>query len=141
MSRAAIIGALVCASFALGCRSEGGDLTVEQLSAVVAQEQASLEPCYQQGLERTPYKHEFRVQAELRIRPDGSVETVKLDQTGLQGLGPCLTKALFTWRFPEAKESTRASLPIVFQPKVEQVMPDHVKLPPGFRVLNPGVKH
>jgi len=118
-----------------GCRpSSGEDLSTEQLTAVVVREQASLEPCYQAGLDRTPYEHEFRIEAELRIRPDGSVAQVKLDQTGLQGLGPCIEKTIRGWRFPQARAETRASLPIVFRPKVEKALPENMKMP-GFRVL------
>lgn len=126
-----------CLPAATGChRGSGKDLSVAQLSAVVAREQPSLEACYQEGLDRTPYDHEFRIQAKLAIRRDGSVEKVTLDQNGLQGLGPCVQKAILAWRFPQAEEDTLTSLPIVFRPKVEKVLPENLHLPPGFRVLS-----
>lgn len=106
-----------------------------QLSEVVAREQPTLEACYQAGLDRTPYDHEFRIQAKLAIRRDGTVEKVELDQAGLQGLGPCLEQTIRTWRFPRAEDDTLASLPIVFRPKVEKVLPENLQLPPGFKVL------
>ena len=120
---------------AAGCRRSQKDLTVAQLSDVVAREQPTLEACYQAGLDRTPYDHEFRIQARLSIRRDGSVEKVELDQSGLQGLGPCLEQTIRTWRFPQAEDDTLASLPIVFRPKVEKVLPENLQLPPGFKLL------
>jgi hypothetical protein len=120
---------------ASGCKRSGKDLSVAQLSEVVAREQPTLESCYQAGLDRTPYDHEFRIQAKLSIRRDGTVEKVELDQGGLQGLGPCLEKTIRTWRFPQAEDDTLASLPIVFRPKVEKVLPENLQLPPGFQVL------
>ena len=135
--RCALPCALIALTFAAaGCRRSGKDLSVAQLSEVVAREQATLEACYQAGLDRTPYDHEFRIQAKLAIRPDGTVEKVEPDQSGLQGLGPCLEKTIRTWRFPQAEEDTLASLPIVFRPKVEKVLPDNIQLPPGFKVLS-----
>jgi hypothetical protein len=127
-----------CALLALGagCRpSSGKDLSVAQLSEVVAREQPTLEACYQAGLDRTPYDHEFRIQAKLSIRRDGTVDKVELDQSGLQGLGPCIERTIRSWRFPQAADETFASLPIIFRPKVEKVLPENLKLPPGFKVL------
>jgi hypothetical protein len=118
----------------LGCK-RGRDLSVEQLSEVVVREQPTLEACYQASLDRSPYDHEFRIQAKLSIRRDGSVENVELDQTGTQGLGPCLEKTIRTWRFPQAEADTLTSLPIVFRPKVEKALPENLQLPPGFQVL------
>ena len=126
--------ALLCAS--VGCRKSGGDLTTRQLSEVVAREQPTLEPCYQAGLDNTPYEHEFRIEATLSIKPDGTVSEVELDQTGLQGMGPCLIKTIRGWRFPEAKAPTHASLPLIFRPKVVERLPDDLQIPPGFEILN-----
>lgn len=107
----------------------GGDLSPEQMGQVVAREQPALAVCYQAGLDRTPYEHEFRVQAVLHIRPDGSVATVKLDQTGLSGLGACLEKSIRAWHFPTAQADTHASLPIVFQPTIKKELPPNIQLP------------
>ena len=104
------------------------------MAAVVAREQDSLEPCYQAGLEATPYDHEFRIEAKLKIKPDGSVSKVELDQTGLRGVGPCVSKVILGWKFPTAKAETHAALPIIFRPKVVKTLPEGV-LPPGFQVL------
>ena len=126
----------VCTAIGSGCRGAAGkDLSVAQLSEVVAREQPTLETCYQAGLDRTPYDHEFRIQAKLSIRPDGTVENVLFDQSGLQGLAPCLEKTIRAWRFPQAEAATLTILPIVFRPKVEKVLPENLQLPPGFQVL------
>lgn len=129
-----LMAAALCAT---GCGSKGGELSVQQLSEVVAREQDSLTPCYQAGLDATPYEHEFRIQAVLEIKPTGKVSKVELDQTGLRGLGPCVEKAIRTWQFPTAKAETRASLPIIFRPKVVKTLPDGTKLPPGFKLFQP----
>ena len=135
-----ILSVLALALAAPGCKKSGTDLTTEQLTEVVAREQPTLEPCYQAGLERTPYEHEFRIETKLSIRPDGTVERVELDQTGLQGMGPCLEQTIRGWRFPQATASTHASLPLIFRPKVVESLPDNV--PPGFQILNdPRVPH
>jgi len=114
-------------------RASGGDLSIDQLNEVVVREHHSLEHCYQTSLDNTPYEHEFRIQADLRIRPDGQVAELELDQAGLRGLGPCIEKTIRSWHFPPAKTETRARLPIVFQPKVLKAAPQN--LPKGFRVL------
>jgi hypothetical protein len=118
------------------CRKSGGDLTTQQLSEVVAREQPTLEPCYQAGLDTTPYEHEFRIEAKLAIKPDGTVSEVELDQNGLQGMGPCIEKTIRGWHFPEAKAPTHASLPLIFRPKVVEKLPDNLQIPPGFEILN-----
>ena len=132
MACSIVLLALTVAS--AGCRKGAGDLTTQQLSDVVAREQPSLEPCYQQGLERTPYEHEFRIETKLTIKPDGSVAKVELDQNGLQGMGPCIEHSIRGWQFPQAKASTYASLPLIFRPKVVENIPEGV-IPPGFKVL------
>jgi hypothetical protein len=126
---------LLWAALMAACRAEGGDLSVAQLTDVVAREQESLEACYQNALDQTPYDHEFRIETRLRIRPDGSVSRVSFDQTGLKGIGPCVEKTIRAWKFPVAKAETRASLPIIFRPKVEKTLPADLQLPPGFKVL------
>jgi hypothetical protein len=118
------------------CRpASGHDLSVEQLSAVVAREQGSLDPCYQTALDKNPYDHEFHIQTTLHIRKDGTVAKVGLDQQGLQGIGPCIEAAIRAWRFPSAEAETHAQLPIIFRPKVVKTLPPNFKLPPGFKVL------
>jgi hypothetical protein len=120
----------------MGCRgAHGGELSTEQLSEVVAREQGTLEECYQTSLEKTPYEHEFRIEAKLSIRRDGSVSKVELDQNGLQGMGPCVERTIRAWQFPKAKAETYAGLPIIFRPKVVNPPPESLNLPPGFRVL------
>jgi hypothetical protein len=123
-------------AFAAGCqRPSGGDLSIEQLSEVVAREQPSLEPCYQNALDKQAYDHEFRIETELHIRKDGSVAKVGIDQEGIKGVGACIEKTIRSWKFPPAREETHAGLPIIFRPKVVKTLPEDLKLPPGFKVL------
>jgi hypothetical protein len=128
--------ATLCALVA--CRpSHEGELSIEQMGSVVAREQGSFDACYQAALEKTPYEHELQIHATLRIRPDGTVAKVGLDQTGLRGMGDCIAKAIERWQFPHAKVETRASLPIIFRPKVVKSPPPDLQLPPGFKILQP----
>lgn len=134
LQRVTVSALALCA----GCHAgHGQDLSVQQLSEVVAREQGSLDQCYQGALDKTPYDHEFQIQATLHIRKDGSVAKVGLNQAGLRGIGPCVENAIRSWKFPPAPEETRASLPIIFRPKVERQLPPDLKLPPGFKVVQP----
>jgi hypothetical protein len=140
MTHRTAMAAVLCMSLCdvIACRPPAdGELSAEQMSAVVTQEQDKLQSCYQDGLDRTPYEHEFRLQAQLRIRPNGSVAEVELDQPGLSGLGSCIEQTIRGWQFPTAKNETRASLPLVFHPKVVKSLPPNVQLPPGFKVVQP----
>ena len=105
---------------ALGCRSnKGQDLTVAQLTAVVAKEQESLRPCYQSALDKQPDSTEFRIQATLHVNKTGSVEDVELERGGLANVGGCVEKVVRTWKFPAAQADTYATMPIIFRPTVE----------------------
>lgn len=111
------------ALIALGCiacqSKKGGELTVEQLTAVIAAHQEKLSPCYQTALDKEPDSPEFRIQATLHISKSGDVADVELEKTRLKTVGPCVEKAVRSWKFPAAKADTYATLPIIFRPTVE----------------------
>jgi hypothetical protein len=109
-----------CLILTLGCQSnKGHDLTVAQLTAVVGANQETLRPCYQVALDKQPDSQEFRMQATLHVKKDGSVETVDLERGGLPNVGSCVEKTVRTWKFPAAQADTYASMPIIFRPTVE----------------------
>ena len=110
--------ALACAP---GCK-KGRDLTVEQLTAVVAAHQEALKPCYQSALDKSPDSNEFRLQATLHVAKSGSVEKVELERGPLPSVGSCVEKVVSKWKFPAAEADTYASLPIIFRPTVEPMM-------------------
>jgi hypothetical protein len=113
----------LCALVALGCQSnKGGDLSVEQLTAVVAANQEQLKPCYQSALDKQPDSQEFRIQATLHVDKTGSVSDVELERGGLPNVGSCVEKIVKTWKFPTAKADTYASMPLIFRPTVEPMM-------------------
>ena len=67
------------------CQSnKGRDLSVAQLTAVVAANQDQLKPCYQTALDKQPDSQEFRIQATLHVNKGGSVEDVELEKGGGQ---------------------------------------------------------
>jgi hypothetical protein len=112
----------LCLFSVLGCQSnKGHDLTVEQLTAVVAAHQEELRPCYQTALDKQPDSQEFRMQATLHVGKDGSVEKVELERGPLPNVGSCVEKVVETWRFPAAPADTYASMPIIFRPTVENM--------------------
>ena len=105
------------------CKNPGKDLTVEQLTAVVAGHQETLKPCYQAALDKQPDSNEFRMQATLHVAKDGRVEKVELERGGpLPNVGSCVEKVVSKWKFPTAEADTYASLPIIFRPTVEPMM-------------------
>jgi hypothetical protein len=104
-----------------GC-NKGKDLTVEQLTAVVAGQQESLKPCYQAALDKQPDSSEFRMQATLHVAKNGSVEKVELERGPLPNVGSCVEKVVRKWKFPAAEADTYASLPIIFRPTIEPMM-------------------
>lgn len=110
------------------------DLSEQQLSLAVEAQRPSLERCYQSALETSPYKQEIRMQAVIHIAPTGAVSGVELDGNGgLPGMSPCLKKAIASWHFPEAKDATHTSLPLIFQPHVQKPQPDQAAVQEAVR--------
>ena len=103
----------------LACRGRGEDLTVAQLTNVVAAQQDSLRPCYQAALDKQPDSPEFKIQATLHVKKDGNVESVELERGGLPNVGSCVERVVRTWKFPAAQADTYANLPIIFRPTIE----------------------
>jgi hypothetical protein len=126
----AVSGATL-AAVACGAKS---DLSEQQLSAAVAHQQPSLERCYQSALETSPYRQEIRMQAAIHIAPSGAVTAVDLEGSGgLPGMSPCLKQAIMAWRFPEAKDATHTSLPLIFKPQVTKAQPDPAAIQQAVR--------
>ncbi len=107
-----------CCLVVAACAGETQDLSADQLSHVVEQNQPALKLCYDAALERNPYKYEVRIQAAIHIDASGRVSAVELDQDGLPGMGKCLRETITSWVFPSAPDATHTGLPIIFQPKV-----------------------
>lgn len=97
------------------------DLSEAQLSRVVDESRPTLERCYNAALETTPYKNEVRMAAIIHVAPDGSVESVEVEGTGLPGMPACVRDSILAWRFPTAAEPTHTRLPIVFSPQFVKV--------------------
>jgi len=115
-------GAWVCLLLALGCQSsKGQDLSVSQLTAVIAARQDELRPCYQTALDKSPDSQEFRIQATLHVDKSGEVEDVELEKGALPTVAPCVDKVVRTWKFPKAQADTYATMPIIFRPTVEPI--------------------
>jgi hypothetical protein len=106
------------------------DLSVEQLSAVVDRERATLKPCYDTALKDNPYRQEMRMQAVIHVAPSGKVSGVEIAPgSGLPGMPKCIEQTIAGWKFPIAKDETHASLPLVFKPElVPSGVPDLPRL-------------
>lgn len=109
---------LVPVLLAAACNREPQDLSTQQLSQAVSQQQPTLKRCYDLALGTEPYRQDVRMQAVLEIAPSGSVRSVELTGSGLPGMPDCIRKAIKTWRFPEARDATHTSLPLIFHPEV-----------------------
>lgn len=116
-------GALVCALWACG-GGEVQDLSTEQLSRVVEQQRPGLKRCYDAALEKHPYKQQMELEAIIHIEPSGKVDSVEIEGSGgLPGMSACLRSAIGAWRFPQARDATHTSLPLVFKPEVRPAGP------------------
>lgn len=101
------------------CGKTGNDLSVPQLTAVVSSQQETLKPCYQAALDKQPDSTEFRIQATIHVRKDGSVGGVELERGRLPEVNSCIEQTVKGWKFPAADRDTYASLPIIFRPVIE----------------------
>jgi len=110
---------LLLVALTVACGDRGQDLSVQQLTAVVASQQATLKPCYQAALDKQPDSQEFRIQATIHVLKSGEVDTVELERGGLPNVGSCVEKTVKTWKFPPAERDTYATLPIIFRPTIE----------------------
>jgi hypothetical protein len=107
-----------------GC-GKSHDLSTEQLSRVVAAGRPALKVCYDDALEKFPFKAEMRMDAILHIAPNGHVKSVDLEGgKGLPGMQDCLRAQIKGWQFPQAGEETATRLPLVFKPEVVKTHPD-----------------
>jgi hypothetical protein len=120
--RSAALAASLCQA---ACGGRGGDLSTDQLSAVVTAQQPTLKVCYDAALERAPSAQELRMDAEISIAPSGRVSSVEIDEgeVSLPGLATCLRNAIRRWKFPQARETTRTGLPLIFKPEVTPAGP------------------
>ena len=128
-------GVAVVLGFGLvACGGPKHDLSEQQLSRAVDAQRPSLERCYQDALDSSPYKQEIKMQAVIHIAPTGTVSSVEIDGSGgLPGMSPCLRKAIAAWRFPQAKDPTDTSLPLIFQPQVQKPKPDQAAVQEAVR--------
>jgi hypothetical protein len=110
---------------ALAACGKSHDLSTEQLSRVVTAGRPALKVCYDDALEKFPFKGEMRMDAILHIAPNGQVKSVELEGgKGLPGMQDCLRAQITRWQFPQAREETATSLPLVFKPEVVKTQPD-----------------
>jgi hypothetical protein len=93
-----------------------GQLTAEQLSAVVLKGRKNLQRCYETALRGSQSSDTVRLDVEIEVSPAGNVTEVKANGKGLPGMDECITRTVRMWRFPMSGEVTQTRFPVVFQP-------------------------
>jgi hypothetical protein len=97
-------------------QGQGGQLTAEQLSAVVLRGRKNLQRCYETALRGSQSSDTVRLDVEIEVSPNGNVTVVKANGKGLPGMDECITRTVKMWRFPTSAEATQTRFPVVFQP-------------------------
>ena len=93
-----------------------GQLTSEQLSAVVLGGRKNLQRCYETALRGTNSNETVRLDVDIEVSPNGNVTSVHTTGKGLTGMDECIVRTVRMWRFPNAGEPTKTHFPVVFQP-------------------------
>jgi GYF domain 2/zinc-ribbon domain len=93
-----------------------GQLTAEQLSAVVLKGRKNLQRCYETALRGSQSSDTVRLDVEIEVSPAGNVTEVKANGKALPGMDECITRTVKMWRFPMSGEVTQTRFPVVFQP-------------------------
>ena len=93
-----------------------GQLTAEQLSAVVLGGRKNLQRCYETALRGSASQDTVRLDVEIKVSPNGNVTSVRANGRGLPGMDECITRTVKMWRFPKSGEVTETRFPVVFQP-------------------------
>jgi hypothetical protein len=94
----------------------GGQLTSEQLSAVVLGGRKNLQRCYETALRGTNSNETVRLDVDIEVSPSGNVTSVHTSGKGLTGMDECIVRTVRMWRFPLSGEATKTHFPVVFQP-------------------------
>jgi rRNA maturation protein Nop10 len=94
----------------------GGQLTSEQLSAVVLGGRKNLQRCYETALRGTNSNDTVRLDVDIEVSPSGNVTSVHTTGKGLTGMDECIVRTVRMWRFPLSGEATKTHFPVVFQP-------------------------
>jgi hypothetical protein len=93
-----------------------GQLTAEQLSAVVLNGRKNLQRCYETALRGANSNDTVRLDVDIQVSPSGNVTSVHTSGKGLPGMDDCITRTVKMWRFPMSGEATQTRFPVVFQP-------------------------
>lgn len=93
-----------------------GQLTAEQLSAVVLNGRKNLQRCYETALRGANSNDTVRLDVDIQVSPAGNVTSVHTSGKGLPGMDDCITRTVKMWRFPMSGDATQTRFPVVFQP-------------------------
>jgi len=99
-----------------GSSAQAGQLTSEQLSAVVNNGRKHLQRCYETALRGSNSTETVRLDVDIEVSPNGNVTSVHTAGKGLPGMEECITRTVKMWRFPMSGEATQTHFPVVFQP-------------------------
>ncbi|HEX7476506.1 MAG TPA: GYF domain-containing protein [Polyangiales bacterium] len=99
-----------------GGGGSGGQLTAEQLSAVVLRGRKNLQRCYETALRGSGSDETVRMDVDIEVSPSGNVTGAHTSGKGLPGMDECLVRTVRMWRFPSSGEGAATRFPVVFQP-------------------------
>lgn len=101
---------------ALAPLAQAGELSAEQVRQVIRANGHEVRACY----ERHAMKQKGatgKVTLDLVVRPEGTVDQVKVDAEGVRGprFPRCVEEKARGWQFPESSGSTEVQYPFLFQ--------------------------
>jgi len=96
--------------------AQAGQLTAQQLQAVVLSGRKNLQRCYETALRGANSNDTVRLDVDIQVSPHGNVTTVHTSGKGLPGMDDCIVRTVKMWRFPTSGEITQTRFPVVFQP-------------------------
>ena len=116
MKRFASFSFLALAAALAASPAAAGELSADQVRQVIRANGHEVRACY----ERHALKQKGatgKVTLDLVVRPEGSVDNVKVEAEGVRGnkFGRCVEGKARSWRFPESTGSTEVQYPFLFQ--------------------------
>ncbi|HEY8428191.1 MAG TPA: AgmX/PglI C-terminal domain-containing protein, partial [Sandaracinaceae bacterium] len=96
-----------------------GELSADQVRAVVNRERAAVTRCYETEARRLGQAPRMRLDVEVTIGASGTVTSAIARGQSFGSLTECVERSVRRWRFPASGGTTRTSIPFVFQGRDE----------------------
>jgi len=89
-------------------------LSATDLAVVHRQNAPVLRGCHRRALRQDPLLRVGKAQADLKVTPEGKVESVRFPNLQEAALEQCLHRAIAAWRFPPSEEGATTQLTLLF---------------------------